>query len=183
MDTSGTRLPGVMALATAGALLLTGLLGPATSASAVAGAPPTPSQRPTASVASSATGSANVVPVQTTGPVDKRFNLVFLGDGYTAAESGRFRADVDRHLNVLWSIEPFASYRSYVNVWAVEVPSAESGVDCDPSLDAPRRDTPLGMGFWGGCNAGSGAANALADLVGGLQLLFLQSGVSERNHV
>lgn len=165
-----------MALATAGALLLTGLLGPATSASAVAGAPPTPSQRPTASVASSATGSANVVPVQTTGPVDKRFNLVFLGDGYTAAESGKFRADVDRHLNVLWSIEPFASYRSYVNVWAVEVPSAESGVDCDPSLDAPRRDTPLGMGFWGGCNAGSvqrlltvdsGAANALADLVGG----------------
>ncbi|MFF4744772.1 M64 family metallopeptidase [Streptomyces sp. NPDC001268] len=176
MDTSGTRLPGVMALATAGALLLTGLLGPATSASAVAGAPPTPSQRPAASIASSVTGSANVVPVQTTGPVDKRFNLVFLGDGYTAAETGKFRADVDRHLNVLWSIEPFASYRSYVNVWAVEVPSAESGVDCDPSLDAPRRDTPLGMGFWGGCNAGSvqrlltvdsGAANALADLVGG----------------
>jgi hypothetical protein len=176
MDTSGTRLPGVTALATAGALLLTSLNGPAASASAVAGEPPAPPRRPAASSAPSVTGSANVVPVQATGPVDKRFNLVFLGDGYTAAETGKFRADVDRHLNVLWSIEPFASYRSYVNVWAVEAPSAESGVDCDPSLDAPRRDTPLGMGFWGGCNAGSvqrlltvdgGAATALADLVEG----------------
>ncbi|ORT55714.1 M64 family metallopeptidase [Streptomyces sp. CB03238] len=122
------------------------------------------------------TETATVVPVQTTGPADKRFNLVLLGDGYTAEQLPEFRADVDKHLNVLWSIEPFASYRSYINVWAVEVPSAESGVDCDPGLDAPRRDTPLGMGFWGGCDANSvqrlltvdsGAATALADLVPG----------------
>ncbi|MEF9886394.1 M64 family metallopeptidase [Streptomyces sp. P9-A4] len=117
-----------------------------------------------------------VVPVQTTGPADRRFNLVFLGDGYTAAEMPAFRADLERHLNTLWSIEPFASYRSYVNVWAVESPSAESGVDCDPGLDAPARDTALDMGFWGGCNPGSvqrlltvdgRKAAALADLVPG----------------
>ncbi|MEU3300140.1 M64 family metallopeptidase [Streptomyces sp. NPDC006678] len=173
MDTSGIRLPrAALALATAGALLLTGLLGTASSASAVA------AQDPPKSPASQRqlTESATVVPVQTTGPADERFNLVVLGDGYTAAGMDEFRADVDKHLNVLWSIEPFASYRSYVNVWAVEVPSPESGVDCDPSLDAPRRDTPLGMGFWGGCNPASvqrlltvdsGAATALADLVGG----------------
>ncbi|MEU9859639.1 M64 family metallopeptidase [Streptomyces sp. NPDC047971] len=121
-------------------------------------------------------GSATVVPVQTTGPADKRFNLVLMGDGYTAEEMPAFRADVEKHLNVLWSIEPFASYRSYINVWAVEVPSPESGVDCDPGLDAPRRDTPLNMGFWGGCNPGSvqrlltvdsARAAALADLVPG----------------
>ncbi|MFJ2784597.1 M64 family metallopeptidase [Streptomyces sp. NPDC093249] len=117
-----------------------------------------------------------VVPVQTTGPTDRRFNLVFLGDGYTTAEMPRFRADLERHLNTLWSVEPFASYRSYINVWAVESPSAESGVDCDPGLDAPARDTVLGMGFWGGCNPGSvqrlltvdgREAGALADLVTG----------------
>ncbi|MGW8366524.1 M64 family metallopeptidase [Streptomyces wedmorensis] len=117
-----------------------------------------------------------VVPVQTTGPADRRFNLVFMGDGYTAAEMPAFRADLERHLNTLWSIEPFASYRSYVNVWAVEVPSAESGVDCDPALTAPARDTALDMGFWGGCNPGSvqrlltvdsRKAAALADLVPG----------------
>ncbi|MFJ2936910.1 M64 family metallopeptidase [Streptomyces sp. NPDC087219] len=117
-----------------------------------------------------------VVPVQTTGPADRRFNLVFLGDGYTAAEMPAFRADLDRHLNTLWSIEPFASYRSYINVWAVEAPSAESGVDCDPGLDAPARDTTLDMGFWGGCDPSSvqrlltvdsRKAAALADLVPG----------------
>ncbi|MEU1230329.1 M64 family metallopeptidase [Streptomyces sp. NPDC005828] len=117
-----------------------------------------------------------VVPVQTTGPADKRFNLVFMGDGYTAAEMPAFRADLERHLNTLWSIEPFASYRSYINVWAVEVPSAESGVDCDPGLTAPARDTALDMGFWGGCDpdsvqrlltVDSRKAGALADLVPG----------------
>ncbi|MGW1248458.1 M64 family metallopeptidase [Streptomyces sp. NPDC002535] len=117
-----------------------------------------------------------VVPVQTTGPAERRFNLVFMGDGYTAAEMPAFRADLDRHLNTLWSVEPFASYRSYINVWAVEAPSAESGVDCDPGLDAPARDTALDMGFWGGCNPGSvqrlltvdsRKAAALADLVPG----------------
>jgi hypothetical protein len=49
-------------------------------------------------------------------------------------------------------------------------------VDCDPSLDAPQRDTPLNMGFWGGCNPASvqrllvmdgDAANRYADLVPG----------------
>ncbi|MGW6389200.1 M64 family metallopeptidase [Streptomyces sp. NPDC055103] len=121
-------------------------------------------------------GGPVVVPVQTTGPADRRFNLVFMGDGYTAAEMPSFRADLERHLNTLWSIEPFASYRSYVNVWAIEAPSAESGVDCDPGLDAPLRDTALDMGFWGGCNPGSvqrlltvdsAKAGALADLVPG----------------
>ncbi|MFF5427549.1 MULTISPECIES: M64 family metallopeptidase [unclassified Streptomyces] len=121
-------------------------------------------------------GGPVVVPVQTTGPAEKRFNLVFLGDGYTADEMPVFRADLERHLSTLWSIEPFASYRSYVNVWAVESPSEDSGVDCDPRLGSPDRDTVLDMGFWGGCDPGSvqrlltvdGArAGALADLVPG----------------
>ncbi|MCT2593860.1 M64 family metallopeptidase [Streptomyces sp. N2-109] len=124
------------------------------------------------------TDAATVVPVQTTGPADRRFNLVVLGDGYTADQLPEFRADIEKHLNVLWSQEPFASYRSYINVWAVETPSAESGVDCDPSLTSPHRDTPLDMGFWGGCNADSvqrlltvdsRKAAALADLVSGTE--------------
>ncbi|MER7516609.1 M64 family metallopeptidase [Streptomyces sp. NPDC126499] len=146
----------------AGCLLAAGLV---STGPAAAGSPAVPE-----------TGGATVVPVQTTGPADRRFNLVVMGDGYTAAEMPEFRAHVERHLGMLWSIEPFASYRSYINVWAVEVPSAESGVDCDPGLDAPARDTALNMGFWGGCNAGSvqrlltvdsARAAAHADLVPG----------------
>ncbi|MFI1395520.1 M64 family metallopeptidase [Streptomyces sp. NPDC020681] len=163
MTSPGTRTRRTALLATAGALLAGCLLGTAPVATAEQTPPPV-------------TEAATVVPVQTTGPADKRFNIIVMGDGYTADEMPAFRADVDKHLNVLWSTEPFASYRSYVNVWAVEVPSAESGVDCDPALDSPRRDTALGMGFWGGCNANSvqrlltvdsASASALADLVSG----------------
>jgi hypothetical protein len=100
-------------------------------------------------------GTATVVPIQETGTTATRFNLLILGDGYTELEFPRFLEQVDKHLNVLWSIEPYRSYRSYMNVYAVEIVSAESGVDCDPDLTSPRRDTPLNMGFWGGCNASS----------------------------
>ncbi|MET7750478.1 M64 family metallopeptidase [Micromonospora sp. NPDC005367] len=118
-------------------------------------------------------GSATVVPVQVTGDPAERFNLVMLGDGYTEADMPTFRANVEKHLNTLWTIEPFKSYRSYFNVYAVEIVSAESGVDCDPGLGDPQRDTALGMGFWGGCNPNSvqrllgvngAAANRYADL-------------------
>lgn len=135
-------------------------------AAAVVAAPP----------ASAAPGDATVVPIQVTGDPAKRFNLVVLGDGYTAAEQAKFRQHMDKHLNVLWTIEPFKSYRSYINVYAVEIISAESGVDCDPALDSPRRNTPLDMGLWGGCNASSvqrlltvnsTAVNAYADRVTG----------------
>ncbi|MGW7680163.1 M64 family metallopeptidase [Kribbella sp. NPDC054772] len=139
-------------------------------AAVFAGLPVTAAARPAASP------SATVVPIQVTGPASSRFNLVVMGDGYTAAELPKFREQLDKHLNILWSIEPFKSYRNYVNVYAVEIASPESGVDCDPGLDSPKRDTPLQMGFWGGCNPGSvqrlltvssAAATQYADLVPG----------------
>jgi hypothetical protein len=99
--------------------------------------------------------AGTVVPVRITGDPAKRFNIVIVGDGYTAAEMPKFREHVERHVNVLLALEPFKTYRSYLNVYAVEVPSQVSGVSCDPDLTSPQRDTPLHMGFWGGCDAGS----------------------------
>ncbi|GAA4673269.1 peptidase [Phytohabitans rumicis] len=98
-------------------------------------------------------GSATLVPLQITGPASQRLNLVVLGDGYTAAEIPKFRADVDRHLNVQWSIEPFRSYRNYFNVYAIEMVSGESGIRCDPDDDPPNPDriTPLGLHYADGC--------------------------------
>jgi len=96
-------------------------------------------------------GSARVVPIQVSGDAAQRFSLVILGDGYTTAEVGRFREHVNRHLNVLWSLEPFRSYRNYINVYAVEIASAESGITCDPA-HRQRRQTPLGLHFSGGCD-------------------------------
>lgn len=119
---------------------------------------------------------ATVVPIQVTGDPAKRFNLVVLGDGYTPADMPKFRTDLAKHLTDLWTIEPFKSYRSYINVYAVEIPSGESGVSCDPALSSPRRTTPLRMAFWSGCRSDgiqrllvmdSAAAKTYADLVQG----------------
>lgn len=124
---------------------------------AAVGAPAASAQttRAADTASSTGTGTAKVVPVRVTGDPADRFNLIVLGDGYTKADMAKFRTDVDKHLNVLWSIEPYKSYRSYINVYRIEIPSKVSGVSCDPKLSSPKRDTPLNMGFWGGCKAKS----------------------------
>ncbi|HEY3470676.1 MAG TPA: M64 family metallopeptidase, partial [Amycolatopsis sp.] len=63
--------------------------------------------------AQAAEPATTITEVQVTGPVAQRFNLVVLGDGYTAAEQPKFLDDVRRHVDTLWSLEPFKSYRSY----------------------------------------------------------------------
>lgn len=145
-------------------------------AAALLPTPPAAARTEAARTLAAAPGDATVVPVQVTGAPGKRFNLIVMGDGYTEAEQETFHQDVDRHLNVMWSIEPFKSYRNYINVYRIDIVSGESGVSCDPDLTSPRRTTPLGMGFWGGCNPGSvqrlitmdnTAANRYANLVAG----------------
>jgi hypothetical protein len=108
-----------------------------------------------AAAAAAPPGTATIVPIQVTGTTATRFNLVIMGDGYTEAEFPKFLQQVDKHLNTLWSIEPYKSYKSYMNVYAIEIVSADSGVDCDPNLNSGLKNTPLSMGFWGGCSASS----------------------------
>jgi hypothetical protein len=90
---------------------------------------------------------ADVVAVQQTGPSADRFDLVFVGDGYTASQLDTFHNDVVSKWNELSAVEPFKSYRQYFNVWQVDVVSTESGVDNDPTLGVSR-NTALDMGFW-----------------------------------
>src|SRR5688500_5207813 len=100
--------------------------------------------------ASRAQAVATVVPVSVNGDPAGRFSLVVMSDGYTAADMPKYRAHLDKHLNVLWSIEPFRSYRNYINVYSLEIPSPESGVTCDPA-HRQKQNTPLGSQFQGGC--------------------------------
>lgn len=93
-----------------------------------------------------------LVPLQTTGEPEDRLNLVILGDGYTAEEMSQFRDEVELHLNVQWSIEPFRSYRNYFNVYLLETPSTESGVRCDPQTEDPEVVTPLRLHYADGCD-------------------------------
>ncbi|MFG1705132.1 M64 family metallopeptidase [Nonomuraea sp. M3C6] len=107
--------------------------------------------------ASEEVGSATVVPLQVTGPPGDRLNLIILGDGYTAEEMQQFRDDVNKHLNVQWSIEPFRSYRDYFNVYMIEIVSGVSGISCDPDDGNVRRDTPLKLQYASTCPAGPNA--------------------------
>ena len=105
----------------------------------------------TAAIQTQEVGASRVVPIQVTGDPAARFSMVVMGDGYTAADMPKYRAHLDKHLNILWSIEPFRSYRNYINVYSVEIVSGESGITCDPEI-RERRNTPLGLEFGGGCN-------------------------------
>jgi hypothetical protein len=90
---------------------------------------------------------ADVIPVQETGSPDARFDLVFVGDGYSSSDLDAYTRDVKSKWDELSAVEPFASYKKYFNVWQVNVVSTESGVDNDPTLGI-NRVTAMDMGFW-----------------------------------
>lgn len=75
------------------------------------------------------------------------FDLVFVGDGYTADDMATYTSNVLSKWTELSAVEPFASYKQYFNVWQVNVVSAESGVDHDPTKGL-LKNTALDMGFW-----------------------------------
>jgi hypothetical protein len=62
------------------------------------------------------------------GPAAGKMDIVILGDGYTAAEMDKFRADAKRMADVLLAQEPFARRKTDINIRAVETPSPVSGV-------------------------------------------------------
>ncbi|MEW2373144.1 M64 family metallopeptidase [Streptomyces sp. NPDC006656] len=81
------------------------------------------------------------------GPTADRLDVVFVGDGYTAAELDRFHADVRAKWAEVTAVEPYTTYRDLFNVWTVDAVSAQSGVSGDPGPDTVR-DTALGSYFW-----------------------------------
>lgn len=72
-------------------------------------------------------------------------DVAILGEGYTAAEEGKFRKDLAHFTEVLLGYEPYASYRGSFNVWGVLAPSQESG--CDEPSRGVYRNTRLGSTF------------------------------------
>jgi hypothetical protein len=62
------------------------------------------------------------------GPASEKLDIVFLGDGYTLSEMGKFEKDAKRMADVLLSHEPFLKRKGNLNIRAVETPSEVSGV-------------------------------------------------------
>ena len=90
--------------------------------------------------------------VQQTGAAANRVDMVFLGDGYTAAElAGTYAAHVDNYVSYLFGggalTDPFSRYRNFFNIYAVDVVSQQSGAD-DPTAGLVR-NTALGASYLG----------------------------------
>lgn len=67
--------------------------------------------------------------IKLAGDDDKRINLVILGDGYQTSELDQFVTDATNFTTELFSQSPFLEYSDYFNVYAIKVPSNESGAD------------------------------------------------------
>jgi hypothetical protein len=96
-----------------------------------------------------AAAAAATVAIQDTGPSSERFDLVIVGDGYTSSEMGLLRQHAQAKWDEIAATAPWSTHRASVNVWLVEVVSAQSGVDNDPTQGISR-NTALDMYFWCG---------------------------------
>lgn len=88
---------------------------------------------------------APLIEIQKNGDSASKVDFLIIGDGYTAAEAGKFESDARRMTEVLFKTSPFKERRRDFNVWALCPPAAESGVS-RPSTGA-YRDSPLGATF------------------------------------
>jgi len=70
-----------------------------------------------------------VEPLVSNGDIEKYINIVVLGDGYTASEQEKFVADAQDFSDYLFTQEPYKNYKDFFNVFAIKVPSNESGAD------------------------------------------------------
>jgi hypothetical protein len=79
-----------------------------------------------------------VIPILKSGEPADKVDFLILGDGYTAAERGKFEKDARRLADLLFGVEPFKSRRSDFNVWAICPPAEQSGIS-RPSIGVHRR--------------------------------------------
>ena len=82
------------------------------------------------------------------GPPAVKVDLLVLGDGYSAAEADKFKADVERLTSALFSTEPFKSHRGDFNVRALTLASPDSGIT-DPRAPGGGawHASPLGFAY------------------------------------
>lgn len=87
-----------------------------------------------------------VARIQYKGDPAGKVDLVFLAEGYTAAEQDKFAADAKRFAEHLFETPPFDTRREDFNVWAVDLVSEDSGTDV--SGKGVFRNTALNSGYY-----------------------------------
>jgi IgA Peptidase M64/Peptidase M64 N-terminus len=83
--------------------------------------------------------------IQNNGDSAIKVDFLILGDGYTAAETEKFKKDARRLTEILFATSPFKERRNDFNVWGLCPPAEESGIS-RPSAGVHRR-SPLGATY------------------------------------
>jgi hypothetical protein len=86
-----------------------------------------------------------LIELQKMGAPATKVDLLVLGDGYTAAERGKFEVDARRFMETLFATTPFLEHKKDFNVWGLCPAAEESGVS-RPSSGIYRR-SPLGASY------------------------------------
>src|SRR5262245_18079562 len=86
-----------------------------------------------------------VISILRGGDPSNHVDLLLLGDGYTAAERGKFERDARRLTDALFAVSPFKERRGDFNVWGICPPARASGIS-RPSTGVWLR-TPLGTTY------------------------------------
>ena len=95
--------------------------------------------------AHTAIAQSTLYTVENNGPRSQHINIVFLSEGYAAADLPNFAEHVNTAMNYLFSREPWMQYRTYCNVFRIEIASNQSG--CDNGTAGGARDTYFSAGF------------------------------------
>ncbi|MET3133410.1 hypothetical protein AAKU55_003700 [Oxalobacteraceae bacterium GrIS 1.11] len=85
------------------------------------------------------------IPIRVSGASPDKVDLLILGDGYTAAELPKFEASARRMAEHLFEVSPFRERAKDFNVWAMALPTPESGVS-RPSTGV-HHASPLGTRY------------------------------------
>lgn len=86
-----------------------------------------------------------VVPAANTADSHGCVDVAIVGEGYTADQEGKFRADLARYTALMLEHEPYRSLQDKFKIWGALKPSQESG--CDEPSRGVHRTTALGGTF------------------------------------
>jgi len=86
-----------------------------------------------------------VFEVLKSGDPHEKVDVAFIAEGYTAAEEGKLKADLERFRSVFFQLEPYRSRPDRFNFTAVFKPSQESG--CDEPSHGIYKNTAVGATF------------------------------------
>jgi hypothetical protein len=75
----------------------------------------------------------------------QKVDVAIIAEGYTKEEEEKCRADLERFADILFSQEPYRTYKDMFNIYGVYKPSEQSG--CDEPRRGVFKNTALGASF------------------------------------